>query len=847
MRGVAVALIGATVLAVIVGFYRQRGNSDFRLKPEHTQLSNDVIAEVNGYERVESDGDVKKYYVKADHAKTFSDNHQELDNVYIEVYGQSGEVDKLSSQQALYVPEEERNFTAYLNGNVAIETRDSLKIKTNNIIYTKKTDSADADETVEFERENVKGTSVGAKVFAAEKRLQLLGDVNVEMTGGGLKSGQFKGDSADYDHGQNRLEVNGNIDANLIAADRNRNTKVRADRLVAMLVPAEGKTQPELRNIELFDNVWIENTENGARQSTIETAYAFYDRPSDKFELKNGAHIVAGATETSDIRAGHIVYEQSNGNIQLSENAEVAKGSGYLKGDWLHVQLNVQKHITAAEIRGSAYLKNASPERATEIWANEIKARFDDAQQVQNADASGDAKAIVTPADNSSYTTATITTPGSLKGTFKTGGVPAAMSAQDRASIQLNAPGGVANAANKRVIADTVNVSFNDNGKDIRHAEAIGNAELFIEPLQSSPQNYRSNIYAPRFDCEFFAGNNARECIGATGTKTVREPTITTPNRGTQTLTAEKLTAVFNENSKDVESLEAGGKAKFTELDRNAVASAMTFTQADQTVRMRGGEPTFWDSSSRAKAPEIDWDTANQHSFLRGGVATTYYSRKRAGDAAPFGSSDKPVFATAQTMEIDHNAETAVYTGNARAWQDNSYVRADRFSIDQRKGQFYAEGTVQSLLYEAKQRRKSTSSNVPVYATSNSLAYSKDDRLLKYRKDVNIRQGTDRLSAQVADIYLDDNNEMSKTVVETGVIITQPGRKAVGDWAQYTSENEVAIIRGNPARVDDAENGSSQAGEITVYLRDDRVQSSGPNKQNTGARTRSVYKVKTIQ
>jgi lipopolysaccharide export system protein LptA len=198
-------------------------------------------------------------------------------------------------------------------------------------------------------------------------------------------------------------------------------------------------------------------------------------------------------------------------------------------------------------------------------------------------------------------------------------------------------------------------------------------------------------------------------------------------------------------------------------------------------------------------------------------------------------------------MEIDHNAETAVYTGNARAWQDNSYVRADRFSIDQRKGQFYAEGTVQSLLYEAKQRRKSTSSNVPVYATSNSLAYSKDDRLLKYRKDVNIRQGTDRLSAQVADIYLDDNNEMSKTVVETGVIITQPGRKAVGDWAQYTSENEVAVIRGNPARVDDAENGSSQAGEITVYLRDDRVQSSGPNKQNTGARTRSVYKVKTIQ
>lgn len=846
MRITAVSLMGVTVLAVIVGFYRQRNNTGFRLKPEHTQLSENVIAEVNGYERLESEGDVKKYYIKADRAKTFSDNHQELDNVYIEVYGQSGEVDKLSAQRALYVPEDDRNFTAYLNGDVAIDTRDALKIKTNNIVYTKKTDSAEADEAVEFERENIKGKSIGAKVFAAENRLQLLRDVNVEMAGGGLKAGQFKGDSAVYDHGQNRLEVNGNINADLTQTDGNRNTRIRADRLVAMLIPSDGKTQPELRTIELFDNVWIENTESGTRQTTIETAYALYDRPADRFELKNGVRILAGAANSSDIKAGQVVYEQSSGNIQLNGNAEITRGQGYLSGESLRAQLNSQKQVTAAEIRGSAYLKDASAERATEIWANEMNAKFDDAQQVQNANATGNVRAVVTPSNDSSYTTAAITTPGSLKAVFKPGGVPATMNAQDRATVQLNVPGGANNSANKRVTADTVNVAFNDNGKDIRRAEAIGDAELYVEPLQSSPQNYKTTINAPRFDCEFYAGNNARECIGATGTKTVREPTVTVQNRGTQTLTSDKLTAAFNEKSKDVQSLEAAGKAKFTELDRSAVASAMTFTQADQTVRLRGGEPTFWDSNSRAKAPEIDWDTANQRSYLRGGVSTTYYSRKRTGDAAPFGNSDRPVFATAQSMEIDHNSEIATYSGNARAWQDNSYVRADRFSIDQRKGQFYADGSVQSLLYEAKQRRKSASANVPVYATSGSLAYSKDDRLLKYRKDVDIRQGTDRLMAQTADIYLDENNEMSKTVVETNVVITQPGRKAAGDWAEYTAENEVAVIRGNPAKVDDAENGSSQAGQITVYLRDDRVQSSGSTKQNAGARTRSVYKVKNI-
>ena len=330
------------------------------------------------------------------------------------------------------------------------------------------------------------------------------------------------------------------------------------------------------------------------------------------------------------------------------------------------------------------------------------------------------------------------------------------MKTDGRSTIQLNAPNGAADAANKRVTADAVNVVFNDNGKEIRHAEAVGNAELYVEPLRALAQNYRTTIYAPRFDCEFYpSGNNAKDCVGSTKTKTVREPTVAADNRGTQNLFADKLTAVFNEGSKDVESLQAAGDAKFTELDRNAVADSMTFTQSDQVVRMRGGEPTFWDGSSRAKAPEIDWDTRAQHSYLRGGVSTTYYSRKKTGDAAPFGSSDKPVFTTSQSMDIDQRTQVAVFNGNARAWQDNNYVRADQLVIDQQNGTFKADGSVQSLLYDAKQKRKSASASVPVYAAAATMNYSRSDHRLQYRKSVDIRQGTDRLSAESADVFLD--------------------------------------------------------------------------------------------
>jgi LPS export ABC transporter protein LptC len=845
-RFAAAALLVAAVLAIVVGFYQRRNSTGFRLKPEHTQLSKDVIAEVSNYERVESDGNVKKYYVKADHAKTFSDNHQELDNVYIEVYGDNGAVDRLAGQQGLYVPDADRNFTAYLKGDVSIDTRDALKIRTDNIVYTKKTSTADAEDRVEFERDNIKGNAVGAKVLIDEKRLDLLHDVNVEMAGD-AQSASFSGNSASYDQAGNKVEVDGEINGRLAASDGSRKTDLKCDRLIAALLPARDGDKPTLRTVELFDNVWIQNRQNGGGPSTIETAYAFYDRPADRFELKNGVHIVAGEGDVTDARADQATYLQKAGDLQLIGNAEVSKAAAYLKGDKLHATLNAAKHVKSADINGSAYLKNTASERVTEITAGEMTAEFDDAQQVRNASATGGAKAVITPTDAAQYTAMTLTAPGSMKAVFRAGS-PSQMTADGRATVQLNAPNNASDSANKRVTADTVNVDFNDNGKDLRHAEAIGNAELYIEPLKALPQNYRTTVYAPRFDCSFYpSGNNARECVGATKTKTVREPTVAAQGRGAQTLLADKLTAAFSESSSDVQTLQADGDAKFSESDRNAVATSMTFTQADQTVRLRGGEPTFWDSSYRAKASEIDWNVRDQRSSLRGGVSTTYYSRKKAGDAAPFGASDKPVFATADSLDVDQAAQTATYSGNARSWQDKNYVRADRFTIDQQNGTFNAQGSVQSLLYDAHQKRRSGTENVPVYASADSLAYSRNSHVLQYRNSVDIRQGTDRLTSQVANIYLDDQNQMVKTVVETGVVITQPGRRAAGDWAEYTAENEVAVIRGDPARVEDSENGSSQSGQITVYLRENKMTSEGPTKQNSSARTRSVYKVKNIQ
>ena len=162
----------------------------------------------------------------------------------------------------------------------------------------------------------------------------------------------------------------------------------------------------------------------------------------------------------------------------------------------------------------------------------------------------------------------------------------------------------------------------------------------------------------------------------------------------------------------------------------------------------------------------------------------------------------------------------------------------------QKQGTLQVDGNVQSLLYNVKRKENGKESTVPVYASSKKLTYTRDDRLLYYENDVDIRQGKDRITAGLAKIHLTDKNEVERTEVENNVVITQPNRRAVGDFAQYTAADESVILKGNPAHVEDAENGTSQGAQMTVYLRDNRVVSEGQSKQNTSGRMRSVYKVK---
>lgn len=547
------------------------------------------------------------------------------------------------------------------------------------------------------------------------------------------------------------------------------------------------------------------------------------------------------------IRSRQAVFEQATMRLTFSGGATAEQDQDIMSGDNLTAIVNKQKKLEKIEVRGNSYLRSMSEGHAAEAHAVDMDFYLDADQRLQRAYGARDIRAQTLNADSD----AQISGAHTVDMNFQSVGdrsVLKEMRAEGRSIVNLSAPKSKANdprAASKRLTADSIKLIWRLKGKDLEKAEASGNAELYVEPVQKPATEYRKTLTAPRFDCDFYEGGNiARNCTATGGAKAVLEPFQPAVDRGTRTMTAQKMVSVFVRETQDIEKIDATGEAKFNEMDRNGIANSFSYTAADATVRLRGGEPTVWDSRARTKALEIDSNNATHISFCRGKVQTTYYSQEQTNGAAPFRKMKSPVYLLADRAELNHDTGVANYTGSARMWQDDNYVRSDSITLFRDQKRMDARGHVQSALYQARQKTGNSVSVVPVFATAEYMKYSDPDRLLHYETNVDIKQGTDRLTSAVADVYLQKElNELDRVVAERNVVLVQPGRRATGDWTQYTAADEVAVLKGNPAHVEDAEQGTTDGNRLTVYKRENRVVVDDSRGSQSPGRVRSTHKV----
>jgi lipopolysaccharide export system protein LptA len=584
---------------------------------------------------------------------------------------------------------------------------------------------------------------------------------------------------------------------------------------------------------------------------------AVFEHKIKRLELKKDVQLTITPGESMkssarskpvSIKAAHGTFEQDSMKLSFAGGVTVEQETDVLSGDYLTAFINQQKRLERAEIRGNSYLRVIDPGRAAEVHSADMDFFLDKDQQLERAVANNNVSARTLEGDSDVQ----ISGSNWLEVLFQASNDTSLlkqMKAGGRSVITMGAPKSKANdprAANKRLTANEVKLTWRTTGRDLEKAEASGDAELFIEPVVSSTRAERKKLNAPQFDCDFFeAGNLARTCKANGGSKATLDPVQPSQDRGTRTLTSQSMTAVFLKDTQDIERVDAQGDGKFNENDRNGVAANVSYVAADQIVRLRGGDPTVWDSRGRTKAVELDTDLANNVSYARGRTTTTYYSQEQTNGATPFSKTKSPVYIASERGEFRHQSGQAIYYGNARAWQDDNYVRGDKLVIYINDKRMEASGHVQTTIYNAKRRVENNNTVVPVFAAADSMFYSDPDRTIHYEGSVDIKQGTDRLTSEVADVYLlKETNEMEKTIAQRNVVLTQPNRKGTGDWVEYTSANEVAILKGNPARVEDVEQGNTEGGRLTLSVRDGKVTADDARGPLSPGRVRSTHKIR---
>src|SRR4029450_4069093 len=143
VRAGALLTLAAALIFVAVSYYRLRNNKPFRLASKSPELSREIKGIVEGYEqRLMKEGRLY-LWLRAARDITFTDDHHELQQVNLAVYPPVGDKpDQIVADKALYDPRTE--VISFL-GNVRVDTKDALKVNTEQIGYDKNREIAQTE------------------------------------------------------------------------------------------------------------------------------------------------------------------------------------------------------------------------------------------------------------------------------------------------------------------------------------------------------------------------------------------------------------------------------------------------------------------------------------------------------------------------------------------------------------------------------------------------------------------------------------------------------------------------------------------------------------------------------
>jgi lipopolysaccharide export system protein LptA len=375
------------------------------------------------------------------------------------------------------------------------------------------------------------------------------------------------------------------------------------------------------------------------------------------------------------------------------------------------------------------------------------------------------------------------------------------------------------------------------DGRHFERAETFGPPQMVIRPVTPGT-GQQTVVTAQKFEAKFDDLGQLASVHGAPNARIVNSAS----GQPDRVSTSNMVDAAFTPGT-GVQMIVQQGNVAYADGERQAWGDKGRYTPADQILTLTGSARVI-DKSMTTTAHAMRMNRASGDAFADGDVKSSYSDLKPQPNGALLASSS-PIHVTARSMTAHRTPSVALYTGDARLWQDDNLVEAPSIEFDRDRRYVTAHSSASQKVSTALVQTEKSGKTTPVLVTSDYLDYADNERKAHFEGNV-VAKGPDAtITSARMDVFLQARGQtpanqsvaspakIDRIIAQENVVITQPDRRGTGNQLVYTANDDKFVLTGGPPSIFDAEHGKITGVSLTLFRHDDRVLVEGSNQSPT--------------
>lgn len=185
---------------------------------------------------------------------------------------------------------------------------------------------------------------------------------------------------------------------------------------------------------------------------------------------------------------------------------------------------------------------------------------------------------------------------------------------------------------------------------------------------------------------------------------------------------------------------------------------------------------------------------------------------------------DQAVNVSAERLDYSGKEQRAVYKGRSWLWQGDTSVKADTITVDDRRGDMLASGSVATTGVFEQSGTAGQPERVRTITTSKDFSYTEDVRRATYTGDAHMNGIQGDVKAEKIELFLTPSGDaVERAEAYESVTLREKARKTAGGRMTYFSADQRYVMTGAPVTAEDECGRETSGRTLTFFRTTDRI------------------------